>query len=336
MKYVLFLLISVFYTFGVVCQDHFLKLVNETLDDYENTIEKQERKISDLKSEIDVLILSKNENDKELKDALQKLHFSNLKLSEKENELNKVKKSLASSTQENIDLKKNVKTLTENIDRLRNISEREKEYSNNLLEELGTQGKEKLYLKAKQNAEKDFNAGRNSTASRLFKYGEPQLYFHTGYKFIQGLELQLIYGYSINRDGNIFLGLGLGYNEYNKHGGFAIIPIYLSNRIALGQQFTTFNTESFENEISENVAYSIIDFGYSALLTSGNQEIVSGGLLTNFGLGVMGSLAKNLSISTELSWRRQRVKIDKSSGVTEGAFINTVDLKLGFSIYLGR
>lgn len=333
MKTGIFILFFTLIGFYAHSQDEFLLEVNKLLDENEVEISEKKNKIRVLKSQLEGLVKDNSTKDFKLKESIQKWHYANLELEKKEVEVQKITERYSSVLVENNSLKIRIAQLNQQLREIQTVRKKENEYKKELSQNMRWRGKSKIFEDAIQSANSDFQNGKSRTSIGIFNRGEPFLFFNTGYRIAKGTEFNLSTGLVANQDGNIFIGLGAGYQFLQKEEQ-ALIPLYTSFKIALGWGFLDSNTSN-QNQI-ENVEflYVIADLGYS-FTTGNNEKSLKGGFFTNIGLGCPFFVSENLAVDAGVSWRRQKVN-RQITNTLNVEFINTVDLRIGLEIYLGR
>jgi len=321
-------ILGVFFLFlctNAIGQSEVQKFVYKILDE----ISKKEKELAKMQELLNKYISQENSNDQKLKEALKQKYFLVHQLEKAKSELSIIKDSVSNLLNNNLELKEQIEL--KNFE-LFSLKEKTLKYDSTIAQLLKQQGKEQLNLEAKNSAQLDFNLGKKTTSQSKFGYKEPLFFLSAGYKFNQGASLHGVYGYTINKERNIFLGIGTGFDYFEKQ-NFSTLPIYISSRFAFPDYFV--NAE--KKTINDNtIAYGIVDIGYPILLTKESTN-TSPRFFTNIGLGGLFYIySNNISISTELSWRMQSIKILNQMTVSNMKFVHSIDLKLGLLVYLAR
>ncbi len=317
------LIFTFLFNINAYSQKKFIDEVNSTLDEYEMVIKQEKKKNAKLQARINKLIKDETINDNKLREAIQQWNFSNLTIQKQEDKLKKLqnKYELIENKNKFLELR-----LTEINVEISKIKSSEENYKIKLAERIKKEGKQKLFEEAIEKSNTDFESGKVKSTVNRFENKKALLSFSSGLKGVglfddfelDGPLFNLTFGYVINQEENIFLGIGVNYQYYFKeeevlYGAFVTSKVALLDEELIGRYGTL---------------YALLDIGYSFFENNAN---IKGGVFTNIGIGTPLSLSDNIKLDVSITWRRLNGSI-KENDIYKDEVFNSIDLRFGIII----
>lgn len=318
------------------CQvDEPLRLFHKALDEKKKENAELQKYIVKLEARVNELVARPSSRPNELKKALQDLVFANRKVQQLSADIKKLDDSLKNSNLKNEALTLKVEELTKEIAQ---FTEKENRNEKKRVSDLTAQGRQAIYEEAKAKADADFESGKKQTSMAFLPYKEPLIILAAEYKTLEltkgDIAGSATFGFSINRDTNIFIGIGIGYDSYGYALPGPLLSIFASSKFVLaGKQFVTADGSN-KYVYDYPFGYFLVDFGYGFKVDS--SDSYKGGFFSKIGFGAGLPVGPNFLFMPELTLAFQNVGKFSSTNGFEREFINTVNIKIGFCIYLGR
>lgn len=332
-----------FFNIRSTAQNEFIDLVNSRISNLKREVYSENEKNEKLKKLITSLqVEARVSKSKErlLQDKLKELYLVESELIKKGAELARLSNDLKLMKNNNNNLIDQIKELNDIGEILSANNKANKEYISELEKKLRDSDQQLLNEQAKNDAL--VKTIRNYDKKNRDLFSDLLFFLDVGGRR-KTFSFHGLLGIARGRRENIFIGIGAGYDDYDREDiNMAIIPLYASFRWILnksGFEYIIDDSGSFTMR-EKDTPYFITEAGYAVSLKEKSNDFLvsnstfnSSSLLFNVGFGYMRSIDPFINLNITATYKRQRfLQLDGANTIVNASDDSGVRFSIGILI----